>query len=160
MRVHTKGDEDAVAVVENALRDLTKAGATLVDPGPAGGAIHRCLAEILPAFDAGTLAAVFNIGIAGNAAKLPPDLTLRVIAEREAPTQGEVLFALNRYLRECGLKNIGSVADLIAKSTLLPRAPDRRRGGAGQREASRRSRPGPSVSPARATVRNWCAKSR
>jgi Asp-tRNA(Asn)/Glu-tRNA(Gln) amidotransferase A subunit family amidase len=34
MRVHTKADEDAVAVVENALRDLTRAGATLVDPGP------------------------------------------------------------------------------------------------------------------------------
>jgi Asp-tRNA(Asn)/Glu-tRNA(Gln) amidotransferase A subunit family amidase len=132
MRVHTKADEDAVAVVENALRDLTRAGATLVDPGPGGALFTDALAEILPALDAGTLAAVFkeafppgtdlvtaSIGIAGNPAKLPPDLTLRVIAEREPPAQGEVLFALNRYLRERGDKNIGSVADLIAKSTFF-----------------------------------------
>ena len=41
-----------------------------------------------------------SVAIAGHAAKLPPDLTLRVIAEREPPTQGETLFALNRSLRE------------------------------------------------------------
>jgi amidase len=132
MRVHTKADEDAVAVVENALRDLTKAGATLVDPGPEGALFTDALAEILPTLDAGTLAAVFkealppgtdlvaaSVAIAGNAAKLPPDLTLRVIAEREPPTQGEGLFALNRYLRDRGDRNIGSVADLIAKSTFF-----------------------------------------
>ncbi len=129
MRVHTKADEDAVAVVENALRDLAKAGATLVDPGPEGSLFTDALAEILPALDAGTLSAVFadafppgtdlvaaSVAIAGKSAKLPPDLTLRLIAEREPPTQGEGLFALNRYLRERGDKNIGSVADLIAKS--------------------------------------------
>ena len=132
MRVHTKADEDAVAVVENALRDLTKAGATLVDPGPEGALFTDALAEILPALDAGTLAAVFkeafppgtdlvaaSVAITGNAAKLPPDLTLRVVAEREPPTQGEGLFALNRYLRDRGDRNIGSVADLIAKSTFF-----------------------------------------
>jgi amidase len=132
MRVHTKADEDAVAVVENALRDLTKARATLVDPGPEGALFTDALAEILPTLDAGTLAAVFkeafppgadlvaaSVAIAGNAAKLPPDLTLRVIAEREPPTQGEGLFALNRYLRDRSDRNIGSVADLIAKSTFF-----------------------------------------
>jgi len=36
MKVHTKADEGSVAVVEAALRDLAKAGATLVDPGPGG----------------------------------------------------------------------------------------------------------------------------
>jgi len=130
MRVHTKADEDAVAVVENALHDLAKAGATLVDPGPEGALFTDALADILPALDAGTLAAVFadafppgtdlvaaSLAIAGK--QLPPDLTLRIIAEREPPTQGEGLFALNRYLRERGDKNIGSVADLIAKSTFF-----------------------------------------
>jgi amidase len=136
MRVHAKADEDAVAVVENALRDLAKAGATLVDPGPEGALFTDALAEILPTLDAGTLAAVFkealppgtdlvaaSVAIAGNAAKLPPDLTLRVIAEREPPTQGEGLFALNRYLRDRGDRNIGSVADLIAKSTFFRVSP-------------------------------------
>jgi amidase len=132
MRVHTKADEDAVAVVESALRDLAEAGATVVDPGPEGALFTDALAEILPTLDAGTLAAVFadafpkgtdlvaaSVVIAGHAAKLPPELSLRVIAEREPPTQGEVLFGLNRYLRDRGDKNIGSVADLIAKSTFF-----------------------------------------
>jgi amidase len=132
MRVHTKADEDAVAVVENALRDLAKAGATVVDPDQEGALFTDALAEILPALDAGTLSAVFadafppgtdlvaaSVAIAGHAAKLPPDLSLRMIAEREPPTQGEGLFAMNRYLRDRGDKNIGSVADLIAKSTFF-----------------------------------------
>src|SRR5882724_7347485 len=40
MKVHTKADEDSVAVAEAALRDLARAGATLVDPGP-GGALFQ-----------------------------------------------------------------------------------------------------------------------
>jgi amidase len=132
MRVHTKADEDSVAVVEAALHDLATGGATVIDPGPEGALFTDALAEILPTLDAGTLAAVFaeafppgtdlvatSVAIAGNAAKLPADLTLRVIAEREPPTQGEGLFALNRYLRDRGDKNIRSVADLIAKSTFF-----------------------------------------
>jgi Asp-tRNA(Asn)/Glu-tRNA(Gln) amidotransferase A subunit family amidase len=98
MRVHTKADEDAVAVIEGALRDLARAGATVVDPGREGALFTDALSEILPTLDAGTLAAVFkeafppgtdlvaaSVAIAGNAAKLPADLSLRVIAEREPP---------------------------------------------------------------------------
>jgi amidase len=127
MRVHTKADEDSVAVADAALRALVKAGATVVDPGPEGALFTDALAEILPTLDAGTLAAVFadafppgtdlvaaSVAIAGNAAKLPPDLSLR---EREPPTQGETLFALNRYLRDRGDKNVRNVGDLITKST-------------------------------------------
>jgi Asp-tRNA(Asn)/Glu-tRNA(Gln) amidotransferase A subunit family amidase len=136
MRVHTLADEDSVAVTEAALRDLAKAGATLVDPGPEGALFQDALAEILPSLDAPTLAAVFkeafppgsdlvatSVAIAGRAAKLPPELTLRVIAERDAPAPGEVLFVLNRYLRDRGDANIKSVADLIAKSTFYDHAP-------------------------------------
>src|SRR6266478_5793752 len=59
MKVHTKADEDSVAIAEAALRGLAKAGATLVDPGHAGALFRDALAEILPALDAPTLAAVF-----------------------------------------------------------------------------------------------------
>jgi Asp-tRNA(Asn)/Glu-tRNA(Gln) amidotransferase A subunit family amidase len=124
-----------VAVTEVALRDLAKAGATLVDPGPEGALFQDALAEILPTLDAPTLAAVFkdafppgtdlvekSIAIAGKAAKLPPELSLRVVAERDAPAPGEVLFVLNRYLRDRGDANIKSVADLIAKSTFYDHA--------------------------------------
>jgi len=135
MQPHTKADEDSIAVAEAALRDLAKAGATLVDPGPGGALFQDALAEILPALDAPTLAAVFtetfppganldrSLAVGGKASKLPAELTLRVMAERAPPTQGEVLFALERYLRDRGDKNIRSVADLIAKSTFYHHAP-------------------------------------
>jgi len=136
MKPHTKADEDSVAIAEVALRDLAKAGATLVDPGPGGALFQDALAEILPALDAPTLAAVLpqslppdtdligmSVSIASKAAKLPAELTLRVIAEREPPVQGEVLFVLGRYLRDRGDQNIRSVADLIAKSTFYSHAP-------------------------------------
>jgi len=136
MRVHTKADEESVAIAEAALRDLAKAGATLVDPGPEGALFQDALAEILPALDAPTLTAVFRdafppgtdfvariVAIAGKAAKLPPDLTLRIVAERDVPAPGEVLFVLERYLRDRGDKNIRNVADLIAKSTFYDHAP-------------------------------------
>jgi Asp-tRNA(Asn)/Glu-tRNA(Gln) amidotransferase A subunit family amidase len=136
MKPHTKADEDSIAIAQIALRDLAKAGATLVDPGPGGALFQDALAEILPALDAPTLAAVFpealppetdligmSAAIAGKAAKLPADLTLRVIAEREPPAPGEVLFALERYLRDRGDQNIRNVADLIAKSTFYSHAP-------------------------------------
>jgi hypothetical protein len=41
-----------------------------------------------------------SVAIAGHAAKLPPDLSLCVIAEREPPNQEQVPFALDRHLRD------------------------------------------------------------
>jgi amidase len=136
MKVHTKADENSVAIAEAALRDLAKAGATLVDPGPGGALFQDAIAEILPALDAPMLAAVFveafpraadlvekSVAIAGKAGNLPAELTLRVIAEREPSTSGEGLFVLERYLRDRGDQNIRNVADLIAKSTFYNHAP-------------------------------------
>ena len=136
MKVHTKADEDSVAVAEAAMRDLAKAGATLVDPGSDGALFQDALADVLPALEAPTLAAVFaeafppgtdivekSVAMAGNAGKLPAGLTLRIVAERDAPAPGEVRFALERYLRDRGDANIHNVADLIAKSTFYDHAP-------------------------------------
>ena len=136
MKVHTKADEASVAIAEAASTDLRKAGATLVHPGAGGALFADAIARILPALDAPALDALFadalppgtnlidtSLVIDGKAKNLPPDLTLRVIADREPPTSGEVLFAMDRYLRERGDKNIRSVADLIAKSTFYDHAP-------------------------------------
>jgi hypothetical protein len=49
-----------------------------------------------PAFPTGADLVAASAAIAGNAAKLPPNLSRRVIAEREPPTEGEAPFALNR----------------------------------------------------------------
>ena len=60
----------------------------------------------------------------GDPARLPPELSLRILAEREPPSPGEGLYVLNRYLRERGDKNIKSVADLLAnrRSTIMHRS--------------------------------------
>jgi amidase len=135
MKPHTKADEGSIAVAEAALRDLRKAGAELIDPGPDGTLFADAIAEILPALDAGSLAAVLpgaasgtgtieaSLAMVGKAAKLPPDVTLRIVVEQSPPTSGQGLFAMERYLRERGDKNIRSVADLIAKSTFYSHAP-------------------------------------
>ncbi len=135
MKVHTKADEASVAIAEAALRDLAKAGATLVDPGPDGALFQDAIAAILPALDAPLLAAVYpeafsrgsnltdsGIIMSGAAASLPSDLTIRVVAESEPSISGEGLFAMERYLRERGDTNIRSIADLIAKSTFYDHA--------------------------------------
>ncbi len=83
----------------SAIADLAKAGATIVDPGPEGELFKDAIAEIVPALDTPTLAAVYKelfptstpfvdrtVEISGNAAQLPPELTIRLLAEREPPT--------------------------------------------------------------------------
>jgi Asp-tRNA(Asn)/Glu-tRNA(Gln) amidotransferase A subunit family amidase len=136
MQVFTKADEDSVRIANQALIDLAKAGATIVDPGPHGALFKDAIAEIMPALDAPTLAAVYkelfptatpvvarSVDLAGKPAQLPPELTIRLLAEREPPTSGELLFVMNRYLRERGDKNIRNVRDLIDRSTFFDHAP-------------------------------------
>src|SRR5262245_15274247 len=136
MRPHTKADEDSIAIAERAIADLKKAGAIVVDPGPGGALFKEAIAELLPSLDTPTLSAVYkeefsagttaigrSLEMAGHASSLPAELTLRVLAEREPPTSGEGLFALERYLLERGDKNIRSVSDLVANSTFYTHAP-------------------------------------
>jgi Asp-tRNA(Asn)/Glu-tRNA(Gln) amidotransferase A subunit family amidase len=136
MQPFTKADEDSVRIGEQALRELSKAGATLVDPGPNGALFKDAIAEIMPAMDTPTLAAVYKemfpagtpvvartVAIAGRTKDMPPELNIRLLAEREPPSSGEVLFAMNRYLRDRGDANIHDVRDLIEKSTFLDHAP-------------------------------------
>src|SRR6185295_18347226 len=136
MQPFTKADEDSIRIANEALRDLEKAGAVLIDPGPKAALFKDAIAEIVPALDAPTLAAVYkelypaatpvvarNVEISGAAAKLPPELSIRLLSEREPPVQGEVLFVMDRYLKERGDANIKSVRDLIAQSTFYDHAP-------------------------------------
>jgi amidase len=136
MQPFTKADEDSVRIAEEALRDLSKAGATLVDPGPNGALFRDAIAEIVPSMDAPTLAAVYkelfpagmpvvarSVAIAGRTKEMPPELNIRLLSEREPPASGEVLFVMNKYLRDRGDANIHDVRDLVEKSTFLNHAP-------------------------------------
>jgi len=60
MQPFTKADEDSIRIAEGALRDLAKAGATIVDPGPKGALFKDAIAAILPALDTPTLASVYR----------------------------------------------------------------------------------------------------
>jgi hypothetical protein len=75
------------------------------------------------AFPSGTDLVDKSVAIAGKSGRLPAELTLRVIAERDVPAPGEVLFGLERYLRHRGDRNVRSVADLIGKSAFYHHAP-------------------------------------
>jgi len=136
MQPFTRADEDSIRIAEEALRDLAKAGATLVDPGPNGAMFGDAIAEILPAMDTPTLAAVYkelfpagmsvnarSVALTGRAKEMPPELNIRLLSEREPPASGEVLFVMNKYLRDRGDANIHDVRDLVEKSTFLNHPP-------------------------------------
>jgi amidase len=134
MQPFTKADEDSIRLADQAIADLAKAGATIVDPGPNGALFKDAIAALLPGLDAPFLAGTYreffagapsvgtSIDITGDAARMPPELSLRILAEREPANSGEVLYVLDRYLRERGDKNIKSIKDLIDNSTFYGHA--------------------------------------
>jgi len=136
MQPFTKADEESIRIAEEAIADLAKAGATIVDPGPGGALFRDAIASLLPAYDAPMLAAAYKelfpagtasvskaVEITGDPSGMPPELSLRILVERETPSSGEGLYVLDRYLRERGDKHIKSVADLIGNSTFYNHAP-------------------------------------
>jgi amidase len=134
MQPLTKADEDSIRLADQAIADLAKAGATIVDPGPNGALFKDAIAALLPGLDAPFLSGTFkeffagapsvgtSIDITGEAARMPPELSLRILAEREPSNSGEVLYVLDRYLRERGDKTIKSIKDLIENSTFYGHA--------------------------------------
>ena len=135
MQPFTKADEEVIRIANAAIEDLKKAGATIVDPGPNGALFKDAIAATLPGLDSPAILAIYKelfpagtsvvdriVEITGDPARMPPELTLRILAEREMSTPGEGLYVLNRYLRERGDKNIKSVADLLANSTFFNHA--------------------------------------
>src|SRR5215475_2650073 len=135
MQPFSKADEDSIRVADQAIADLAKAGATIVDPGPNGALFKDAIAALLPGLDASFLANTYkeffpagapfvstSIDITGDAARMPPELSLRILAERETRNSGEVHYVLDRYLRERGDKAIKSIKDLIDHSTFYGHA--------------------------------------
>ncbi len=116
MQVFTKADTDSVQIAEQAIADLAKAGAVIVDPGPKGALFANAISAIVPALDAPTLVELSKQPAA-------PNPTIRVLADREPPTSGEVLFVMNRYLSARGDGNIRNVRDLLDHSTFYDHPP-------------------------------------
>jgi len=138
-KLFAKADEESIDIIERAIDDIRKLGATLVDPGPDKELFKDCLARYAPRlmnsgfarqypqlFGADQILALVDLD--GNPNRLPEVLSLRTLNAGGIGPSGEGKFEINRYLRERGDSNIRSNADLIAKSRFYtdPNFPDRK----------------------------------
>lgn len=140
-----KADEESIDIVERAIADLRKLGATIVDPGPEGalfqGCISRYAPELLNSAFTRQYRQLFPVNAGGqptsdqtatlldlraNPERVPKDLSLRTL--NGLGVQGEGKYMINRYLQERGDANIKSNADLISKAKFYddPNFPDRK----------------------------------
>jgi len=132
----TAADAESIDLVERAVADLRKAGATVVDPGRGGALFQDCVAryapaaanqlfvrqfpELFPVDAAGKPTAdhvATLVELAFDSERFPAGPSLRGLGPAE--TVGERKYAMNRYLAQRGDANIKSIDDLIAKSTFF-----------------------------------------
>jgi Asp-tRNA(Asn)/Glu-tRNA(Gln) amidotransferase A subunit family amidase len=144
-KLFSKADEQSIDLVERAIGDLRRLGATIVDPGPEGSLFQACIAKSVPrllnaaftrqyrqAFpfdDAGQPSGdhiALLLELAADPSRVPDGLSLRSLGGFGAP--GEDRYMMNQYLRERADANIKSNADLAAKATFYqdPNFPDRK----------------------------------
>jgi Asp-tRNA(Asn)/Glu-tRNA(Gln) amidotransferase A subunit family amidase len=144
-RLFSKADEESIDIVEHAIDDVRKLGATIVDPGPEGALFQSCIAryapELLNTAFTRQYRALFPVDAGGQTqsdhtatlldmhadpSRVPQSLSLRSL--NGLGVEGESKYMMNRYLRERGDANIRTNADLIAKSRFYedPNFPDRR----------------------------------
>jgi amidase len=138
-KLFARADEESIDIVERALGDLRKLGATLVDPGPGGTLFQGCFNRYAPqlynaAFAAqrpdlfppqpGQIATLLQMD--ADPARVPDGLSIRNFGV--LPAQGEAKYMIDKYLRERGDANIRTNADLISKATFYqdPNFPDRK----------------------------------
>jgi Asp-tRNA(Asn)/Glu-tRNA(Gln) amidotransferase A subunit family amidase len=132
----TAADEESIELVERALGDLRKAGATVVDPGAGGALFQDCVEryapsaanhlfvrqfpDLFPVDTAGKPAAdhvATLVELSFDSQRFPAGPTLRGFGP--AQTVGERKYALNRYLAQRGDASIKNIDDLLAKSTFF-----------------------------------------
>jgi amidase len=111
-KLFSKADEESIDIVDRAIGDLRKLGATIVDPGPEGALFDGCFAHYAPELL--------------NSAFTPQALSLRTL--NTPGVAGEGRYMMDKYLRERGDANIKTNADLISKATFYddPNFPDRK----------------------------------
>jgi amidase len=144
-KLFSKADEESIDIVERAIGDLRKLGATIVDPGPEGALFQGCIArdapELLNSAFSRQYRDLFPVDAAGrpqsdqlatlldlhaDQTRVPPGISLRSL--NTPGVEGEAKYMMNRYLRERGDANIKTSADLISKAKFYedPNFPDRK----------------------------------
>ena len=144
-KLFSKADEQSIDIVEHAIDDLRKLGASIVDPGPEGALFQSCISryapELLNSAFTRQYSNVFPVDAAGrpqsdqiatllqmhaDSSRVPENLSLRTLNGLGVPGEGR--YMINRYLEERGDANIKSNTDLIAKAKFYddPNFPDRK----------------------------------
>lgn len=153
-KLFSKADEQSIDIVDRAIDDLRKLGATIVDPGPEGALFQVCIAryapELLNSAFTRQYPSLFSadnggrpqpdqlsmlLSLAFDPSRVPQSLSLRSL--RTPAVEGEDKYMMNKYLHERGDANIKTNADLISKARFYqdPNFPDRKQG----REAAERA---------------------
>ncbi len=135
MQPFTKADEDSVRVANEALAELERLGAVLVDPGPQGQLFKDAIAELVPSLDSTPLVSTFRELFAGtgqieqlldvsrDSGVMPPDATLRWLVQASTSGSGESQYTLNHYLQARGDRTIQDIQSLVENSTFFDHAP-------------------------------------
>jgi amidase len=137
----TKADEQSIDLIERAIADLRKLGATIIDPGPEAELFKPCIARYAPELLNSAFARQYKqlfgnedqiaalLDLQADPKRVPDALSLRSFGFGLG-AQGEGRYMINRYLRERGDANIKTNADLITKARFYtdPNFPDRKQG--------------------------------
>ena len=108
-KLFTDADAESIDIVDRAVQDLRRLGATIVDPGPGGALFQGCIDE-------------YSLGLERSMVRTQLPETKEKASIRDfgpAPAAGERKWLYNRYLRERGDVNIRSMTDLIEKANFF-----------------------------------------
>lgn len=141
MQSINKADEDSLAIADQAIEDLRRLGATIVDPGPDGQLFSKALAECIPSYDGRSLGASFPdafakaneiqdlVSLSLGRAPMPALANIRwYVANAFANDggtfpSGETTYVMDRYLKQRGDTVIYDVESLAAHSVSYRTAP-------------------------------------
>jgi Asp-tRNA(Asn)/Glu-tRNA(Gln) amidotransferase A subunit family amidase len=151
-----KADEESIDIVEHAVEDLRKLGATIVDPGPDGALFQSCIPryapellnsaftrqypELFPADATGQPQGDHTatlLDMHADPTRAPQSLSLRSL--NGLGVEGEGKYMMNQYLRARGDANIQTNLDLIEKARFYddPNFPDRKQARQAAERATR-----------------------
>jgi len=126
-KLFAKADEESVEIVEHAVDDLRKLGATIVDPGPEGALFQSCITRSAPVL-LNSISVQYRdlFPVDSTGAINVAVLSLRTLNTPAVP--GEAKYMMNRYLQQRGDANIKTGEDLITKARFYddPNFPDRK----------------------------------
>jgi Asp-tRNA(Asn)/Glu-tRNA(Gln) amidotransferase A subunit family amidase len=127
-RLFTQADYETIDIIDRAIGDLRRLGATIVDPGPEGALFQKCIDQYIPRnlntlfsrefpsqFPAGTDQITVLRDMYFDPSLVPAKPSIRDFGTKTEAT-GEAKYYYNRYLKKRGDANIKDLTDLINKS--------------------------------------------